>query len=87
MELEYEGELKGAENIARELIRSAIGKVYTKCIADANMQPVVQWFENGGDLKIPENATAVDQLAALRRIQGLLDHIDRLGANAKDPAR
>ncbi len=37
----------------------------------------------GGDLKIPENATAAEQLAALRRIQGLLDHIDRLGANAK----
>jgi len=86
MELEYEGELKGAENIARELIRSAIGKVYTKYIADANMQPVVQWFENGGDLKIPENDTAADQLVALRRVQGLLDHIDRLGANAKDPA-
>ncbi len=28
MELEYEGELKGADTIARELIRSAIGKVY-----------------------------------------------------------
>ena len=65
--------------------RSAIGKVYTKYIADANMQPVVQWFENGGDLKIPENATAAEQLAALRRVEGLLDHIDRLGANAKDP--
>jgi magnesium chelatase subunit I len=26
-ELEYEGEMKGAENIARELIRSAVGKV------------------------------------------------------------
>ena len=30
MELEYEGELKGAENIARELIRAAVGKVFTK---------------------------------------------------------
>src|SRR6266700_2645556 len=37
MELEYEGELKGAETVARELVRSAIGRVYTKYIADANM--------------------------------------------------
>ena len=86
MELEYEGELKGADPIARELIRAAVGKVYTKYIGDANLQPVVQWFENGGDLKMPENATATEQLAALRRIPGLLDHIERLGANGKDPA-
>ena len=30
MELEYEGELRGAENIARELIRGAVGKVFTQ---------------------------------------------------------
>src|SRR6201997_277055 len=87
MELEYEGELKGAEAIARELIRSAIGRVYTKHIADANMQPVVQWFENGGELKVPENAPASEQVAALRRVHGLFDHLERLGTNGKaDPA-
>jgi magnesium chelatase subunit I len=69
------------------LVRSAIGRVYTKYIADANMQPVVQWFENGGELKVPENAPASDQLAALRRVQGLFDHVERLGTNGKsDPA-
>src|ERR1700719_3027885 len=87
MELEYEGELKGAETMARELVRAAIGKVYTKYIADANMQPVVQWFENGGELKVPENAGASDQLAALRRVPGLFDHLERLGTSGKaDPA-
>jgi magnesium chelatase subunit I len=87
MELEYEGELKGAETMARELVRSAIGRVYTKHIGDANMQSVVQWFENGGELKVPENAPASDQLAALRRVHGLFDHVERLGANGKsDPA-
>src|SRR5580704_14789195 len=35
LELEYEGELKGAENIARELVRSAVGRVYTKYIGEA----------------------------------------------------
>ena len=29
-ELEYEGEMRGAENIARELIRAAIGKTFTQ---------------------------------------------------------
>jgi magnesium chelatase subunit I len=86
MELEYEGELKGAETVARELIRAAIGRVYTKYIGDANMQPVVQWFESGGELKVPESAPASEQLAALRRITGLLEHVERLGTNGKDPA-
>ena len=87
MELEYEGELKGAESVARELVRSAIGRVYTKHIADANVQPVVQWFENGGELKVSESAPASEQLAALRRVHGLFDHVERLGTNGKsDPA-
>jgi magnesium chelatase subunit I len=48
LELEYEGELRGAENIARELIRGAVGKVFSKYMGEANLQPVVQWFEMGG---------------------------------------
>ena len=28
LELEYEGELKGGDTVARELIRTAVGKVY-----------------------------------------------------------
>jgi magnesium chelatase subunit I len=81
MELEYEGELRGAENIANELIRGAVGKVFTQHLEGANLQPVVQWFELGGDLKVPENAPAADALAQLKKIQGLMEHIDRLGAN------
>jgi magnesium chelatase subunit I len=86
LELEYEGELKGADNIARELIRAAVGKVYTKYLSSADVQPVVQWFEMGGELKVPEGASAIEQLAALRRIQGLLEHVDRLGATHKSDA-
>src|SRR5580704_6792440 len=56
MELEYEGELKGADTIARELIRTAVGRVFSKTFAEANFQPVTQWFELGGELKLPELA-------------------------------
>src|SRR6266705_722638 len=48
MELEYEGELKGADTIARELIRTAVGRVFSKHFTDVNFQPVIQWFELGG---------------------------------------
>jgi magnesium chelatase subunit I len=83
MELEYEGELHGAENIARELIRGAVGKVFTKHLEGANLQPVVQWFELGGELKIPENAPANEALMQLKRIQGLMENIERLGVTGR----
>ncbi len=83
MELEYEGELRGAENIARELIRGAVGKVFTQRLEGVNLQPVVQWFELGGELKVPENAPAPESLAQLKKIQGLMEHIDRLGADGR----
>ncbi len=83
MELEYEGELRGAENIARELIRGAVGKVFTQYLEGANLQPVVQWFELGGELKVPESAPASEALTQLKRIQGLMEQIDRLGADGR----
>jgi magnesium chelatase subunit I len=84
LELEYEGELKGADSIAREIIRSAVGKVFLRRLTQANLQPVIQWFELGGELKLPETSTAAEELTALKRIQGLLDHIKALEANQAD---
>jgi magnesium chelatase subunit I len=87
LELEYEGELKGAETIARELIRTAIGRVFSKYFADVNFQPVVQWFEAGGELKIPEDVPANRRFQQLCQVQGLFDHIGKLGVtNRKDEA-
>src|SRR6202000_409545 len=53
LKLEYEGELKGADTIARELIRSAVGRVFSKRFGEVSFQPVIQWFELGGELKVP----------------------------------
>ena len=83
-ELEYEGELRGADNIARELIRAAVGKMFTRYFANANFQPVVQWFENGGELKVPVTASTSEMLAQLKKIPGLFDHIETLGVTIKD---
>src|SRR5881398_2181507 len=75
MELEYEGELKGADAIARELIRTAFGRVFSKHFTDVNFQAVIQWFELGGELKLPELASAVERCQQLSKIQGLMEHI------------
>ena len=79
MELEYEGELKGADTIARELIRTAVGRVFSKHFTDVNFQPVIQWFELGGELKLPELASTTQRFQQLSRIQGLMEHVGQLG--------
>ena len=56
LELEYEGELKGGDTVARELIRSAVGKVYDNYLEGANVSQIVQWFDLGGTLKLDEAA-------------------------------
>jgi magnesium chelatase subunit I len=87
LELEYEGELKGAETIARELIRAAVGRVFSKHFADVNFQLVVQWFESGGELKIPDIATTNQRFRQLGQIPNLLEHTGKLGvANRKEEA-
>src|SRR5437867_6227583 len=57
-ELEYEGELRGAEQIARDLIRSAVGSVFSGMFEGVPLHPIVQWFELGGNLKYAEGAPA-----------------------------
>ncbi|HTZ46090.1 MAG TPA: magnesium chelatase [Verrucomicrobiae bacterium] len=87
LELEYEGELKGAESLARELIRAAIGRVFSKHFADVSFQPVVQWFESGNELKIPEDVSTTQRFQQLCQVQTLMDHIGNLGvANRKNEA-
>jgi magnesium chelatase subunit I len=85
-ELEYEGEMRGAENIARELIRAAVGKTFGKYFPNVNFQAVVQWFEIGGELKVAANASSAEVLAQLKKIQGLFEHLETLGVHSKDDA-
>jgi magnesium chelatase subunit I len=86
MELEYEGELKGADTIARELIRTAVGRVFSKHFTDVSFQPVIQWFELGGELKLPDLANTSDRYQQLSKIQGLTEHIGKLGVQDRKDA-
>jgi len=84
LELEYEGEVKGADFVGRELIRVAIGKTYDQYFQGANMQQVIQWFDLGGEIQLADNAPAADTLQTLRGIQGLMDKLTRLSVGPKD---
>ncbi len=85
IELEYEGELKGGDNVARDLIRTAVGKVYSSYFDGVNVSPIVQWFELGGTLKLDETADSRGMVRQLQGIQGLLEKTAALGLGASEP--
>ena len=86
LELEYEGEMKGADFVGRELIRAAIAKTYDQYFNGANMQQVVQWFDLGGEMQLGDTPSASEALQSLRNIQGLMDKLTRVNVGPKDTA-
>jgi len=87
LELEYEGELKGADNVVREIIRAAVARTYDKYFrGNSNMNQVVQWFDLGGEIQLRDAASAHEMLGKLRGIQGLLDKLSALGLSGKEPS-
>ncbi|MGH9862949.1 MAG: magnesium chelatase [Candidatus Acidiferrales bacterium] len=83
-ELEYEGEMRGAEQVAQELVRSAIGAVFQQHFDNTNLTQVVQWFELGGALRVPEDLPTEPLLKEFRKIQGLVEATAALGLKPKD---
>jgi magnesium chelatase subunit I len=72
-ELEYEGELRGAEQVARDLIRSAVGSVFTGIFDGVDTRTVVEWFDLGGSLPLGDNTSADELITGTRGVQGLRD--------------
>jgi magnesium chelatase subunit I len=70
-ELEYEGELRGAEQIARDLIRSAVGVVFTGMFDGVDTRTVIEWFDLGGSLPLSDSSPADEIISQTRGVQGL----------------
>jgi magnesium chelatase subunit I len=86
IELEYEGEMKGADVVVREIIRTAVARVYDQYFADVNTQQIEQWFNLGGSVKIEDTQSAAATLAELQEIQGLFEKLSPLGIKPRDAA-
>ncbi len=89
IELEYEGELRGAEDVGRELVRSAIATVFDGYAARADTRPVLTWFEGGGTVDLTDSTASAALLQAVQGVDGLSRAVAALGLNLKDgePAR
>ncbi len=82
LELEYEGELKGGDTVARDLIRQALGKVFTKYMDGISLRQVIQWFELGGSIRLGADRPAAELIEQLEPIQGLMEHTARINVAA-----
>jgi magnesium chelatase subunit I len=85
-ELEYEGELRGADNIARDLIRSAVGAIFTERLNHVETQRVIEWFDMGGTLQIADTSSATELIKQARSVQGLVELAEHLDVNVDAPA-
>jgi len=88
LELEYEGEMRGADAVVRELIRTAVSRIYDRYFEGEDMQPIEQWFNLGGTVKIDDSRPTAAALGDLKQIHGLLDKLSSVGVKKSDaPAK
>ena len=85
-ELEYEGELKGADQVARDLVRAAVANVFDGYFVNVDMKQVVEWFDLGGALNLSDTTDAATLLQQAKGVQGLVDLAYRAGIPPDAPA-
>lgn len=87
LELEYEGELHGAENIARELISRAAADVFQQRVGDPPVDEIVEYFEGGSALQVSDDAGAAACVEGFRQVPGLVPLVESAGlAGSQDEA-
>jgi magnesium chelatase subunit I len=73
LELEYEGEQQGADRVAAELVRSAIGKTFEAYLGHIDCAKTVAWFNEGGQLRMGDIDSAEVCIKGIRAIPGLVE--------------
>lgn len=86
IELEYEGEMRGADTVVTEIIRLAIARTFDGYFADSNTQQIEEWFNLGGSVQLSDAIPATQSLDELKGIQGLLEKLKPLRLPKNAPA-
>ncbi|MGC1462503.1 MAG: magnesium chelatase [Terracidiphilus sp.] len=88
LELEYEGEMRGADTVVQDLIRTAVGKIFDLYFAGEDTEQIELWFNLGGTVKLDDNQPAASAFKDLKVIQGLFEKLPPLGIKSSDvPAK
>ena len=86
LELEYEGELQGADVVARDLIRRAAGKAFDEALGEVDFRPTVAWFDQGGALKVNVDERTELCLKGFSVIPGLVEAVEAAGLGHRKTA-
>jgi magnesium chelatase subunit I len=86
LELEYEGEMKGADTVVQDLVHTAVGKIFDRYFSMDDMEQIELWFNLGGTVKLDDSQSTAAALADLKQIQGLFDKLAPVGVSVSDPA-
>jgi len=79
MELEYDGEIQGAEKIARELVAAAAYETFTARAGGAEVEEIVAYFETGAALQLSDSAGAEACVQGFQSVPGLLTLVTSTG--------
>jgi magnesium chelatase subunit I len=83
IELEYEGEMRGADTVIREIIRQSVATIFDQYFAGTDTQQIEQWFNLGGTVQLNDTQPSAGSLAELQQIQGLIEKLSPLKINSK----
>jgi magnesium chelatase subunit I len=79
LELEYEGELHGADKIARELIQQSAARTFDVRAGGADVDDIIAYFESGGALQVGEDASSSACVRGFETVPGLLELVESVG--------
>ncbi|MCL5964233.1 MAG: magnesium chelatase, partial [Deinococcus sp.] len=86
VELEYEGEIQGADRVARDLLLKAFGSAYGERAKGWATESITDYFAQGNLLTLPEGpAGAV--LKEMNKVPGLLEAARKLEKEAAPEAQ
>ena len=74
---------RGADNVARELIRASVANIFAERLGQVDMRRVIEWFDLGGSLHTSDTSSAKELLAQARGVQGLVELTEHLHLGPK----
>ena len=72
LELEYEGELKGGEVVAKDIVRRAIGQVFSRRGVNLETSTITEFFDTDNTLKVPDTLRTEQLPEVLGTVPGLM---------------
>lgn len=84
LELDYDGELGGAETVARDILRKAIARVLTSRVPERSWRPVVDFFEADNVFRIPGDVDSATLTTITGSVPGLQEAARRLADDAAE---